>query len=173
MSATSTSASRTGSVTGALCLMAICALVLDQGTKALALNNLQLGEYVPVIDGLLGWRLVFNPGAAFSFGTGMTWVFTLVMAGVSIAILGFAPRVHSRAWALSLGALLGGALGNLVDRLAREPGFGIGHVVDFIDYGVFVGNVADIAVVGAALAMVVLSFAGVSWDGRSRSERRA
>lgn len=155
-----------GGYVGVLAVTAIAVLLLDQLSKAVALAVLTPGVRVPAIGDLLGWRLIFNPGAAFSFGTGVTWVFTLVMALVSVGVMVAARRIGSRVWALALGALLGGALGNLVDRLAREPGFAVGHVVDFIDYGVFIGNVADIAIVGAAIGMVVLTLFGSSWDGR-------
>lgn len=158
---------------GLLCASAIAVLVLDQATKTLALERLAPGERIPVLGDLIAWRLVFNPGAAFSFGTGYTWIFTVVMAVVSVAVLTMALRVRSRWWAFSLGALLGGALGNLVDRVSREPGFGIGHVVDFIDYGYFIGNVADIAIVGAAVVMVVLSLVGLTWDGRREHGKNA
>ena len=153
----------------ALAVSAILVLLLDQVSKAVALLTLTPGVRIPALGDLLGWRLIFNPGAAFSFGTGVTWVFTLVMAIVSVAVLVAARRIGSRIWAIALGALLGGALGNLVDRLAREPGFAVGHVVDFIDYGVFIGNVADIAIVGAAIGMVALSLFGSSWEGRPAS----
>jgi signal peptidase II len=149
----------------ALAIVAIIALLVDQVTKYLAVTRLELGERIPVIGDLLGWRLVYNPGAALSLGTGVTWIFTVVMVVVSVAVMVVAKRIGSRTWAIALGALLGGALGNLTDRLVREPGFGVGHVVDFIDYGVFIGNVADIAIVGAAVAIVALSLFGQSWDG--------
>lgn len=156
-----------------LCVTALVTLLLDQATKAIALERLVPGERTDVLGSWLGWRLVFNPGAAFSFGTGVTWIFTVVMGVVAIAVLVGARRIYSRPWAFALGALLGGAMGNLVDRLAREPGFGVGHVVDFIDYGVFIGNVADIAIVGSALLMVLLSLLGYGWDrpGRLPHER--
>ncbi|HCX83905.1 MAG TPA: hypothetical protein DHV14_01965 [Micrococcales bacterium] len=156
-----------------LCVTALVTLLLDQATKAIALERLVPGERTDVLGSWLGWRLVFNPGAAFSFGTGVTWIFTVVMGVVAIAVLVGARRIYSRPWAFALGALLGGAMGNLVDRLAREPGFGVGHVVDFIDYGVFIGNVADIAIVGSALLMVLLSLLGYGWDrpGRHPHER--
>ncbi|OJX95600.1 MAG: hypothetical protein BGO96_08135 [Micrococcales bacterium 73-15] len=150
---------------GRLAVTAIVVLLLDQLTKAVALLTLTPGVRVPVLGDLLGWQLIFNPGAAFSFGTGVTWVFTVVMAVVSSVVIVLARRVASPWWAVALGAILGGAMGNLVDRLARDPGFGIGHVVDFIDYGVFIGNVADIAIVGAAIGMVLLSLFGSTWDG--------
>jgi signal peptidase II len=80
-------------------------------------------------------------------------------------------RLGSRGWAAALGLLLGGAVGNLVDRLAREPGFARGHVVDFIDYaGFFVGNVADIAVVTAAVLIALLSLRGIGLDGRRHTD---
>lgn len=150
---------------GLLSAVAITVLLLDQATKWIALERLVEGERVPFLGDLLGWRLVFNPGAALSLGTSVTWVFTLAMVACAIAVIALAPRIASRAWAVGAGALLGGALGNLVDRLVRDPGFAVGHVVDFIDYGVFIGNVADIGIVGAAVGFVLLTLIGLSWDG--------
>ena len=92
----------------------------------------------------------------------MTWVMTLVAVGVTLAILWAALRVGSGRWALALGLLLGGSLGNLYDRFFRDPAPLHGHVVDFIDYGgLFVGNVADIAIVGGAAVLVWLTFANI------------
>ncbi|MFC7582653.1 signal peptidase II [Nonomuraea antimicrobica] len=110
---------------------------------------------------LIHFRLLYNPGAAFSIGTGATWVFTLVAAAAVAGILYTARRLASTGWALALGALLGGAVSHLGDRLFREPGFARGHVVDFIDYGPFVGNVADIALTCGCVALVLLSLRGV------------
>jgi signal peptidase II len=150
-----------------LAVVALLVLVLDLATKQLALARLSEGESVPVLGDLLSLRLVFNPGAAFSIATGMTWVFTLIAAGVVVVVARVAPRLGSRTWAVALGMLLGGAVGNLVDRLARPPGFAQGHVVDFIDYaGLFVGNVADVAIVGAAVLIGWLGLRGVGVDGR-------
>lgn len=157
---------------GLLAAVAVVTLLLDQGTKAIALDRLVEGERVPAIGDLLGWTLIFNPGAALSFGTGHTWVFTIAMVACGIAVITLAPRIVSRPWAIAAGALLGGALGNLVDRLAREPGFAVGHVVDFIDYGVFIGNVADIGIVGAAVGFVVLTLMGRSWDGSTDGDAK-
>lgn len=141
-------------------------LVADQGTKVAALAALMPGDYVPVVGRFFGLMLVFNPGAAFSFATGSTWIFTIVAIVVAVVIVRVARRLQSRAWALALGALLGGNLGNLADRLFRQPGFGRGHVVDFLDYGgLFVGNVADIAIVCGAAGMAVLAFRGIGIDG--------
>ncbi|RPF27929.1 signal peptidase II [Georgenia muralis] len=148
-----------------LALTAVVAVV-DQVTKYLAEAGLTPGELVPVLGTVLGLQLVYNPGAAFSFATGMTWVFTLVSVAVVVVIARTSRRLGSTGWAVALGLLLGGSLGNLVDRLFREPAFARGHVVDFISYnGWFVGNVADIAIVAAAVLIAVLALLGREVDG--------
>lgn len=151
-----------------LVLLALAALVLaaDQLTKVWAVQTLVEGERTPLLGDLLGLSVLYNPGAALSLATGMTWLLTIVATAVAVVILRIAKRLGSRGWTVALGLLLGGALGNLADRLLREPGFARGHVVDFIAYGnVFVGNVADIAIVGAALLIVLLSMRGIGVDG--------
>lgn len=141
-------------------------LVVDQITKAWAEGALELGERTPLVGDLLGLSLLYNPGAALSIATGMTWVLTLVATVVVGVVIRASRRIGSSGWAVALGLLLGGALGNLVDRFFREPGVARGHVVDFIAYGdLFVGNVADIAIVGAAGLIAVLSLRGRRLDG--------
>ncbi len=156
---------------------ALTAVVLaaDQLTKWWATSALvEGGEPVRLVGHLLSLRLIFNPGAALSIGTGMTGVLTVVVVAVVVVIVRQMRRIGSRGWAVALGLLLGGALGNLVDRLAREPGFARGHVVDFIDYaGFFVGNVADIAIVAAAALIILLSLRGIGVDGRREGEKDA
>ncbi|MBM6400205.1 signal peptidase II [Phycicoccus sonneratiae] len=157
-----------------LLTIAAVVLVLDQGTKAWALARLTPGEPVDLVGSAIRLNLIRNPGAAFSLGDGSTWVLTLV----SLVILGWVlvavRRVDNRGWAIPLGLLLGGAVGNLVDRLVREPGPGRGHVVDFIDYfGWFVGNVADIAIVVAAGVVMVLAYRGVPLGSRRDAEHGA
>lgn len=150
----------------ALGLLAAGVLVVDQASKTLVVARLEPGEYIPLLGDFFGLQLVFNPGAAFSFATGSTWFFTLVAVVVTVVIVRISRKLNSRGWAFALGALLGGNLGNLGDRLFRDPGFPQGHVVDFLNYnGWFVGNVADIAIVGAAVAMAILAFLGVGVDG--------
>ena len=150
----------------ALLLLAVGVLVLDQATKIWALSSLTAGDRTPLFGDLLGLSLVRNSGAAFSLATGMTWVFTLAAVAVTVVVLRVANRLGSRGWTAALGLLLGGALGNLVDRLVREPGFARGHVIDFIAYGDwFVGNVADIAIVGSAVLIAILGMRGVGLDG--------
>lgn len=143
-------------------LLAAVVVVVDQVTKWWAVSALTGEEPVRVIGELIQLRLLYNPGAAFSIGTGFTWVFA-VFAGVAvIAIAYVARRVRSRAWMVALGLLLGGAFTHLLDRLFRQPGFARGHVVDFIDYaGFFVGNVADIALVTGMALTLLLSLRGV------------
>jgi signal peptidase II len=122
---------------------------------------------------LLGGRLLLrasrNPGAAFSFAEGATVVFTAVALVVVVVIVRTARRLYSNAWALALGLVLGGASGNLVDRLLRSPGVGRGAVVDFIDFQVYPSfNIADSAICcGGALA-VFLSLRGLDFDGRRK-----
>ena len=148
-------------------VLAALVLVLDQLTKWWAESSLTLGDdTIPLLGSLLGLRLIYNPGAALSIATGMTWLLTIVVVAVVVVIVRMVSRIGSRAWAVALGLLLGGALGNLVDRFFREPGFARGHVVDFIAYANwFVGNVADIAIVAAAVMIAVLSVLGIGLDG--------
>ncbi len=148
-----------------LVLVALITVALDAATKALVVAHL---EGKREIDLFAGIRFVVsrNSGAAFSFATGMTVVFTLVAVAVIVYIVRTLPRLRSTGWALTLGLLLGGALGNLIDRLTRSPGFGKGHVVDFIYVPHFASfNVADSAITVGALLAVLLSFRGVEVDG--------
>ena len=155
-----------------LALVALVVIGLDQMTKYLVVRDLTPGVPVSLIDGVLQLRLTRNPGAAFSMATGMTWIFTLIACAVSVVIVRVARRLGSVVWAVALGLLLGGALGNLTDRLFRAPGIGRGHVVDFIEYLKFpfasfpVFNVADCSVVTAAALIGLLGLLAVDVDGR-------
>lgn len=151
--------------------LALGVVVVDQLTKAWAVTALRGAGRIDLLGHWLGLVLVRNPGAAFSFATGQTWVFTAVAVVVTVIVLRVSRRLGSMWWAATLGLVLGGAVGNLIDRLARDPGIFRGHVVDFIDYGgLFVGNVADIAIVGAAAAIMALSAAGFEIDGTRAGE---
>lgn len=146
----------------AIWLVAAGVVILDQGSKQWALTALEPYVVHPVLGEWLSIQLVFNGGAAFSLGLGYTWVLTLIAAAVSVGIVVYARRAQSAAGLWLFGIGLGGALGNLIDRVFRAPGVGRGQVVDFINYGnQFVGNVADIAIVGAAIAVAVLAAFGV------------
>jgi signal peptidase II len=158
---------RRGAFVTVAILCALLTLAVDQGTKAWALTALTPGTPVELLGPFLRLSLVRNAGAAFSLGDGRTWLLTAFAHGVTVYVWRLIRRTTSRAWAVALGFILGGAVGNLVDRLLREPGPGRGHVVDFIDYRVFVGNVADIAIVGAAVAMVLLALRSIPLQGNA------
>ncbi|MFG1947142.1 signal peptidase II [Nonomuraea sp. NPDC048826] len=161
-----------GRLYGRMLALAGLVLVADQLTKLWAVSVLSDGERITVIPQVIQFRLLFNPGAAFSIGVGATWVFTLIAAGAVAGILYTGRRLRSRAWAVVLGALLGGAFSHLLDRLFRPPGFARGHVVDFIDYGgLFVGNVADIALTVSCVVLVLLTLRGIPLDGAGAAER--
>ena len=138
-------------------------IVIDQGTKFWAEATLVPYEPVPVIGEWIQWRLVYNPGAAFGIGGDYTWILTLVAALAVVGISIFVARISSARWAIAVGAMFGGAISHLGDRLFREPAFARGEIVDFIDYfGFFVGNIADIALVVGAGGMILLSLIGLS-----------
>ncbi len=143
-------------------------VALDQGVKALVVANLPYGQVVPVLGDALQLLYVRNPGAAFSFAVNMTWVFSIVSTAVVVAIVVYARRIRSMWWAIVLGMLLGGALGNLLDRLFREPGFGRGHVVDFISTPWMmpaIYNIADSFICVSMVVFVLLVVLGVNLDG--------
>ncbi|WP_157118262.1 signal peptidase II [Mycobacterium sherrisii] len=158
-------------------LLAVAAVVLalDVATKVLAVRLLPPGQPVSIIGDTVTWTLVRNSGAAFSMATGYTWVLTLIATGVVIGIFWMGRRLVSPWWAVGLGMILGGAMGNLVDRFFRAPGPLRGHVVDFLSIGWWpVFNVADPSVVGGAILLVVLSVFGFDFDsvGRRKTEVR-
>jgi signal peptidase II len=151
---------------GLLVVVAVVSYAADQLTKIWALAALVPGDPVDIVGEYIRLNLIRNPGAAFSIGNGATWVLTLIAFAVLVFILVTARRLGSVGWAWALGMLLGGSVGNLTDRMLREPGPGRGHVVDFIDYfGLFIGNVADIFIVGAAILIALLAVRGIGVDG--------
>lgn len=164
-----------------IAVLAVLVLAADQFSKHLALENLPEREAVPVLGDFFQLYLTFNPGAAFSLGEGVTWVFTLVLAAAAITIVVLAvTRIRSRAWATVLGLLLGGILGNLTDRLLRDPGFLVGHVVDFIHtpwmwlgFPSAIYNIADIFIVTMMIAVAVLVLVGLRFDGTREKDAAA
>jgi signal peptidase II len=138
----------------------------DVVSKIIVVATLPPRHLVHVVDGVLTLQLVRNSGAAFSLGTSLTAVFTLIAVGVIIFILRTSRQLRSLPWAVTLGLLLGGATGNLTDRLLRSPGLFRGDVVDWIQlphWPVF--NVADSAIVCGGLLAVLLAARGVRLDG--------
>ncbi|MGM7699961.1 signal peptidase II [Microbacterium sp. A84] len=149
-------------------ILAAVVLAADQFVKHLTIENLPLHEVVPVFGEFLQLYYVRNPGAAFSLGSEVTWIFSIALAVVAGVIIWKAFALQSRLWAIVLGCLLGGVLGNLTDRLLREPGFGVGHVVDMISMpwmmpAIF--NVADIFIVCGMISVALLVVLGLRFDG--------
>jgi len=148
-------------------VVALAVVAVDVVTKVAVVAHLAGEPPIELVGEWLRLTYVRNPGAAFSLGGGLTVVFSLVAIGVSIAIIRVAPRLGSLGWAVALGGILGGAVGNLIDRLFRAPGVFRGYVVDWIQVPNFpVFNIADSAIVCSAALMVVLSLRGIGLDGR-------
>jgi signal peptidase II len=149
--------------------VAAAVFVADLVSKTVVVATLSDRAPLRLLGGLLTLRELRNSGAAFSIGTSVTVVFTLIALGVIVAILRTARRLRSIPWAVTLGLLLGGAAGNLGDRLLRSPGFLRGHVVDWIElphWPVF--NVADSCIVCGGVLAVLLAARGIPIDGRRR-----
>lgn len=130
---------------------------LDQLTKELAISELSDGSVMPVLGEALRFRLAYNDAAAFSLGVGQTWVLAIIASCAVLALLWFGPKAKNVTWTIIAGLVLGGAAGNLVDRLTRAPGFLNGHVVDFISipFNFPIFNLADtFLVIGVSLAML-------------------
>ncbi|UGT45981.1 signal peptidase II [Nocardia yamanashiensis] len=149
-----------------LLTLAAVLLGLDLLTKTIVVAQLKPGQPIYLIGDWLRLSLVRNPGAAFSMATGMTWLLTLIAAAVVIGVIRIGRTLRSVPWAIGLGMVLGGALGNLIDRLFRAPGPLQGHVVDFVAVGWWpVFNVADSAIVCGAILLVALTVFGFEPDG--------
>jgi signal peptidase II len=159
---------------GVLLGIAVFVLAADAITKALVVVHLRPGEPVHVLGNVLMLNLLRNSGAAFSVGTGNTIVFTAIAAVVVVYIVRTARNLRSLGWAITLGLLLGGALGNLSDRIFRAPGLFRGDVVDWIELTRYwpVFNVADSAIVCGGVLTVLLAMFGYHLDG-TRGDRAA
>jgi signal peptidase II len=175
-------AGRTASVRIALAILvglAVVMVAIDQWTKQLALDALTDAPPKRILGGLIYLDLTFNKGAAFSFGEGFTFIFPIIAIVISSAILWFARGLRSWPWAVAMGLILGGAVGNLLDRLFREPGPFRGQVVDFIsafapggeNFAIF--NIADSCLsVGVVLA-IGLELFGLRRDGTREVRNQA
>ncbi|TWS25831.1 signal peptidase II [Tsukamurella sputi] len=144
-----------------LAVVAIAVFLIDLAAKTTVVRHMSLGERIHVL-GPFSLYFVKNPGAAFSMATGYTWVLTLIAVGVVVWIFRMGSKLTSLPWALGLGLVLGGALGNLADRLFRAPGVFRGHVIDFLSVGDWfpVFNTADSAITVAAVLLVALTLFG-------------
>lgn len=151
-----TTAQRTPRYLGLVVAVMLAVGAADQGIKQLMLNWLEPGVPQPVIGDWFRFYLLFNSGAAFSMGENLTWLFTAIQLAFVLGALWFGPRMTSKWEALGLALVAGGALGNLIDRLFRDPGFWFGHVVDYISVGNFaVFNLADAAITVGVVVFIL------------------
>lgn len=158
----------------AVWLVALAVVVVDQLTKWWAQAELIDGRHISLIGEYLTLQLQYNSGAALSVLQGRTWIVTVVMVLITAWLIAHIRRVRGRLGVLIIGFALGGALGNLSDRLFRGPAPGRGAVVDMIGYyNWFVGNVADIAIVGAAAAAILAVGRGVFLLEPTDKQKRA
>jgi signal peptidase II len=149
-----------------LFVVAAFAYTLDLVSKLLVVDKLEHHAPIEVFGDWLEFHAIRNPGAAFGFGAAFTVIFTMIAAAVIVVIARLARKLYSLPWAIALGLLLGGALGNLTDRIFRSPGIFQGEVVDFIaPKGFAVFNLADSAIVCGGILIVLLSFRGLDSDG--------
>jgi signal peptidase II len=151
-----------------LAAVAAFVLIADIITKAIVVAHLRPDQPVHLLGNVLTLWLTRNPGAAFSVGTGETIIFTVIAFGVVVYIARTARRLYSLGWAIALGLLLGGAMGNLGDRVFLAPGLFRGDVVDWIGvvpryYPIF--NLADSAIVCGGILTVILALRGYHLDG--------
>jgi signal peptidase II len=156
-----------------LVAVAVAIIVADLVTKIIAVAVINPGDPVEIIGDTITFKLVRNSGAAFSMATGYTWVLTIVALAVVVGIVRYSNRLGSVWWAVGLGLVLGGAVGNLIDRMFRSPGVLRGHVIDFVSVGWWpVFNVADSAVVCGAILLVGLTLFGFEFDGTRAGDHR-
>jgi len=157
-------------------MLGVAAVVVtaDAISKALALRDLLGRPGVRLLDGLLTLRLTLNPGAAFGVGTSYTAVIAVIACGVVAYVIRMAARLRSLAWTIAFGLLLGGAAGNLGDRLFRAPGPLRGSVVDWLNLPHFpwTFNLADAAITSAAVLIGILTLCGIRIDGTSPAPPR-
>lgn len=156
---------------GSLLVVAAVVLVADVVSKLLIVADVATGDHIHVLGHYLQITNTRNSGAAFSVGTRATILFTAVAVVVVVVILRAAARLRSRGWAACLGLLLGGALGNLSDRVFRSPGVFRGEVVDWLQlphWPVF--NLADSAIVVGGVLAVLLASRGIPLEGRPVAE---
>ena len=137
--------------------IAAAIVAVDQLVKDLLIASLKPHESVDFIGGVVRLYLTYNDSAAFSIGYGQTWIFAIISTLASLGLLWYLPRLETRSWSVMGGVALGGMVGNLVDRLIREPGFGRGQVVDYlqIPFSFPIFNLADMAIVTVAILTVI------------------
>jgi len=152
-------------------ILAAAVLACDLASKALAVRFLEGQDSIKILGNVLKLSFARNPGAAFSLGTGSTLLFTVVAIGISVALVIGLGKVENKNWALALGGVLGGSLGNVVDRFFRSPSFLHGHVVDFIEFPHYpLFNLADSAIVISGIFIAWLALRGIPFGAAEATE---
>ncbi|MEV5595715.1 signal peptidase II [Streptomyces sp. NPDC052496] len=155
-----------------LLAVAGAAYLLDLGSKLAVVAELENRRSVKVLGDWLELTVLRNSGAAFGIGEATTILFTVIAVAVTVVIFRLARKLYSVPWAIALGLLLGGGLGNLTDRLFRTPGDFRGAVVDFIHIrGFSVMNLADCAIVCGGIGIVLFSFLGWELDNPDSKDK--
>ena len=152
--------------------LGLLVVAADQLIKSLLIETLSPHRSTPFLGDLVKLYLTYNDSAAFSMGFGQTWVFAIVSSVATLAVLWFIPQLQAKSWIIMAGIALGGIVGNLVDRLFREPGFGNGYVVDYlqIPFNFPIFNLADIAIVSMAILTVIRILLGHKIELKSRAK---
>lgn len=150
--------------------VASVALLLDRVTKLWALAALADGRTVPVIPHLLSFTLIHNPGASLGLGSSMTWLFSLLAMAAAVILIVLAVRTESLLWTLAFAFAFAGAVGNLIDRIINASGVLNGPVVDFLNYGWSIGNVADVWLMCAGVGIVLLVATGRPFGPEHRTD---
>ncbi|MBQ8382918.1 MAG: signal peptidase II [Clostridia bacterium] len=156
-------------------------VLLDQITKLIVINNFQYGESKPLIEGVLHFTYILNEGAAFGMLADHRWIFIVLS---TVAVLGIGAYLVLRSkkigtlWGIALAMVVGGGVGNMIDRLWNGETFGSGAVIDFIDFRAFpnlwswIFNIADAAVcIGAGLIVLAVILDEVKEARRKKAEK--
>ncbi len=148
---------------------------LDQIIKNQIVAEFKMYEVRPFIGDLVKLTYVLNDSAAFSFGFGLTGLFTIISSAATLLVIWFITvKSRSTMWSIIAAVLLGGVLGNLIDRLFRSPEVGLGKVVDYIQipFNFPIFNIADIAIVSMAIlgALLVLLGYDIGKPGKAKDD---
>lgn len=145
-------------------------VLIDQLIKELLIATLEPQVSYPFLGEVVRLYLTFNEAAAFSIGFGQTWIFAVLAIVASLAVLWYLSKIHTRSWAILAGVALGGIVGNLIDRLTRDGGWGNGLVVDYIQipFNFAIFNLADVAIVSAAVIIALRVSLGHKLGGESK-----
>ncbi|MUH58762.1 signal peptidase II [Bifidobacterium canis] len=151
--------------------IAIVAIGIDQLTKYLAQTHLSETDHIQVIPHVLSLTLVHNPGASLGMGSNATWLISLFAIIACIVLVVLTVRTTSMVWTVLFALAFAGAFGNLIDRAIYATTFLNGKVVDFLNYGWSVGNVADIFLMLAGIGIVISILCNVPYRTEPQIEK--